>query len=260
MSNDPKPVITLLKDYSKVHADWGQTFARWMSEKKQCSLDFLRTIREKCFLVHFKSLKMHCWFPTILNQIVLLNGKTFLKHPIIKCFMDDEVYFDIILHKHPPYHINRVDIDIIDKLGQEDSAKIFFNDLMELCDIWGCPLYMTDNAVVEIKSLVPCTLISLLNNKNARTHPQKHGFKGSSTIKRSTRERLAFWRFQHQDQLIHFINNRGKINQERSKELCEFLDEHLPHDLQQSVMKMTMKEYVRPPYELKRTYFSELCI
>ena len=259
MSNDPKPVIILLKDLRTNHADWVQAFQRWQNNGKQISLDFLRTIREKCFLLNFKSLKMHCWFPTILNQIVLLNGSSFSNHPIVKCFMDDEVNFDIILHKYHPYSIHSLKIDVIDKLGQDISAQKFLHDLMELCDIWGCPLYMSDHA--EVRALVPCTLVSLINNENARTHPQMHGFQGtSSEIKRTTRERLAFWRMQHQNQLMHFINSRGQINKERLNELCEFLAQHLPRELQQSVMKMTLKEYVRAPSTFKNNILPELCI
>ena len=165
------PIFTILKD---------PVTSQYNGEKS--SLDFLRTIRKDGFLLKFRSIEIKCWLPTILNQVVNLNGTTFLKSPLIRCIKDD-VSFDIVLAKKSPYTIERIDIDVIEDLGSTTKAQLFLNDLMELSDYIGCPLRISDHA--EVGSMVPCTLIALLNNQKAKTHPQESGFNGA-TIERST--------------------------------------------------------------------------
>jgi hypothetical protein len=249
------PILTQLKNPVDVQPSWTQTFARWQRDNALSSLDYLRRLRSKGFYLSFKTIQTNCWMPTILNQVIHLNGATFLNNPLVRCF-SNEVSFDIVIGKEPPYHINRLDIDVIDDLGQTEKGQTILNDLIELSDIIGCPIRISDHA--EIKSTVPNTLISLINNERARTHPQRNGFAGSAGIKHSTRERIAFWRVQHQDQLIHFINDKGKINKDRIEELCEFFKNNLPNDLQDCILKLTMKEYVRTPTILKKSSLSDL--
>ena len=250
------PIFTILKDPVTSQYNWEQTFRRWGETGEKSSLDFLRTIRKDGFLLKFRSIEIKCWLPTILNQVVNLNGTTFLKSPLIRCIKDD-VSFDIVLAKKSPYTIERIDIDVIEDLGSTTKAQRFLNDLMELSDYIGCPLRISDHA--EVGSMVPCTLIALLNNQKAKTHPQESGFNGA-TIERSTREKIAFWRVQHQDQLIHFVNTKGRVDKTRIVELCAFFKNNLPNDLQKCILKLSLREYIRPPYKIKKYTFHDLCI
>ena len=248
-------LLVQLKDPEKTQIDWDQTFKRWQEYQKQSSLDYLRTIRENGFKLSFKNIQINGWFPTILNQVVSLNGKTFLKNPIVK-YIADTVTFDFVLKKVPPYYITRIDIDLIEELGSSDTAQTFLNDLVDLADHIGCAIRLSDHA--EVKTMVPCSLISLVNNERARTFPQKMGFKGSANLTHSTRTRLAFLRVQHQNQLIHFINCRGEVKKDRLEELCNFLQNNLPNDLKNCVLKMSLCEYVRSPLKLKKTTLNDL--
>lgn len=253
-------ILVQLKDCEKTECDWNQTFDKWQQTGKKSSLDFLRTLRNRGYELKFNSLRMSCWMPTILNQIVSLNGTTYLHNPRIKCFDvetdGDKITFDIILQKTPPYIIQRIDIDIIEELGNQETGVQQLTDIMELCNVVGCPLRITDHA--QVGTLVPCSLISIMNNTRARTYPQKMGFKGSANIKKDTRDRIAFWRFQHQNQLMHFINCEGKVNKERLPELCAFFQDKLPRDLQDCILKMTLREYIRSPPEIKNTTLNDL--
>jgi len=255
-------VFVLNKDIIQTQNEWDSTFKRWQLDQKQVSIDHLRTLRKNGFRLEFKSLKLTCWMPTILNQIVHLDGKkTFSIPPIVKCFQkggtdDYNVTFDIILEKTPPYAINRIDIDIIEELGISSTAQMYLNDLMNLADHIGCPLRLSDHA--EIGEMIPCSLISLLNNERAKTYPQNKGFRGKSCITRQTRSRIAFWRIQHQDQLFHFIKTNGKVNKHRIDELCTFFQDNLPDDLKKCVLKMTLSEYVRSPPVIRRVTLFDL--
>jgi len=251
------PILRKLKDPATVQDAWNTTFERWQCDGTADALEYLRKLRSNGFYLSYKSIQTHCWLPTILNQVVHLNGTTFLHNPMVRCF-SDSVSFDIILGTIPPYNIDRIDIDVIDDLGQTDEGQKILNDLIELSDIIGCPVRISDHA--EVKSTVPNTLISLINNERARTHPQCNGFTGSAGIKHSTRERIAFWRVQHQDQLIHFIDGNGKVNKDRIAELCEFFKNNLPNDLQNCFLKLSMREYVRNPVESKTTCLDDLRI
>jgi len=250
-------ILTILKNMRDTKKIWDSTFARWQETCSTNSLDYLRIIRANGFLLSFKTIQMNCWCATILNQVVDLNGKTFQKNPRIKCFHED-LNFDIILTKESPYYIERIDVDIIDKLGSCDKAQQYLNDMVEISDTIGCPLRMTDHA--ELRSMVPCSLIALLNNSRARTFPQTNGFKSASSypLTKKIREHIALFRFQHQNQLIHFINGRGKINKDSIKSLCKFLKEKLPKKINDSVIKLSQSEYIRCPRELKQTTLNDL--
>ena len=241
-----------MRDTKKI---WDSTFARWQETCSTNSLDYLRIIRANGFLLSFKTIQMNCWCATILNQVVDLNGKTFQKNPRIKCFHED-LNFDIILTKESPYYIERIDVDIIDKLGHDDKAQQYLNDIIKMADTIGCPLRMTDHA--EVRSMVPNSLISLINNARALTFPQTNGFRGCSEIDLRTRERIAFWRIQQQNQLIHFIDSRGKIKKNCMNELCQFFQEKLPHDLKEMVVKLSLTEYIRFPTKKKHTDLNDL--
>ena len=250
----------LNKDVDFVQSAWDQTFKHWQEYENRTSLDFLRTLRKNGFRLEFKNLKVDCWMPTITNQVVNLNlCKNFCTNPRIKCFQGkngEDLTFDIILHKTPPYNIQRIDIDIIEDLGKNDVGITFLNDLMDLADLIGCPLRISDHA--QVGTMIPCTLIALINNERARSYPQKNGFKGPAPINKKTRDRIAFWRFQHQNQLMHFINERGKVNKGRIEELCQFFKEHLPNDLRDCVLKISLSEYIRSPYKIKNTSLTDL--
>ena len=251
------PIFTRLKNQVTSQYNWDQTFRRWGETGEKSSLDYLRTIRKDGFRLSFKSIQINCWLPTVLNQVVHLNGKTFLKSPLIRC-IEDDVSFDIVLSKKSPYTIERIDIDIIEDLGSTTKAQLFLQEIMNLSDHIGCPLRISDHA--EVGSLIPCTLIALLNNQKAKAHPHQLGFEGVA-IELSTREKIAFWRVQHQDQLMHFINSKSKINKSRIDELCGFFKDHLPHDLQECILKLSLREYVRSPREVKKYSLNELmCI
>ena len=235
-----------------IYFRWCDVFLLWQNSKDQKLLDLLKSIRENGFFLTFKSLRMKCWHATILNQVVILDGRSHIRSPIIKCFEENNnnISFDIILEKQYPYFINRIEIDIIEELGNSASALCDLHNITEIADEVGVPLHITDSA--EITSMVPCTLINLLNNRNARTFPQKNGFKRTSAIDQSTRSEIAFFRFQHQNQLIHFINDKGRVNKDRLGELCEFFKNNLPDNLKKCILKLTLKEYVRTPIAMKK--------
>ena len=248
------PILSQMKNAAEVQIAWDLCFEEWQKHGCVESLENLRTLRKNGYFLNYKSIHTGCWMPTILNQIVNLNGNIFINNPLVRCFSEN-VSFDLVLAKQVPYYIERIDIDIIDELGAQPRGQRTLNHMVELADHIGCAIRISDHA--EIKSTIPNTLISLINDANAATFPQANGFTGEA-VERSTRERIAFWRVQHQEQVIHFINARGKVETGKIEELCEFFKNNLPNDLKNCFLKLSLREYIRAPTAVKKTILLDL--
>jgi hypothetical protein len=258
--------LVQLRDENTAADAWSALFIAWQhaTNKKtdnQCQLlKQVFTLRGHGYELHIGEFKFEVWLPTILNQVVKLDGRSFFKCPRYRVFRTDAT-FDIVCSPVSPYYVEYIDIDLVDEWGKTENGERLFRAVLSLGEVFGVPVRLHDHA--EVCSMLPTTFISFINNpERGRAAPNKYGFKRNASVSNPrTRQSVAAitrWRIRHQTQLMYFIGLRGKINKDRIAELSEFMQAHLPDDLRHYCTKLTLTEYVKCPKESKNIVFSTL--
>lgn len=263
--------IKRLKDPNATADLWIPLFASWQfatqhSEGKEetCKelLEKLFETRSNGYELHVGDFKFSVWVPTVLNQVVRLDGRTFRKSqpPRYRAF-HEEAAFDIVCNPRPPYCMEYLDIDLVDEWGKSERGEVLFRSLINIGESFGIPIRLHDHA--EVCTMLPRTFISFINNpERGRAHPNNYGFRRKASSKNPrTKQMVAAitsWRIKHQPQLLHFIGANGKINKNRIAELSEFMQAHLPQDLCHFCTKLTLTEYVKCPKDAKQLIFDQL--
>lgn len=258
--------VVQLRDANAGADAWSALFAAWQhatntQADNRCQLlEQVFRLRGRGYELHIGAFEFEVWLPTILNQVVKLDGRSFLKCPRYRAFKSDAA-FDIVCCPTPPYCVEYIDIDLVDEWGRTDTGERLFRAVLLLGEVFGVPVRLHDHA--EVCSMLPKTFISFINNpERGRAAPNNYGFRRNASVANPrTKQAVAAitqWRIQHQVQLTHFICPNGKINKHRIVELSEFMQAHLPEDLQHFCTKLTLTEYVKCPKESKNVVFHTL--
>ena len=261
--------LTCLKSIEETHNDWKPCFKAFCeSEHGSVAFHTLRDrlfrLRENAYRLRTNGYTFRVWAPTVLNQVVLLDGRTFSVHPMFRA-IGRSANFDIICEKTPPYAVSYIQIDFIDYLGRTDESERWLQAILSLGGAYGVPTRMYDHAFLCDPTdgpYVPLTLCSFLNDPEyGVAYPMRWGFRQLSPAELRTSETieaLVQWAAKHRVQLAHFIQTNGEINWSRRAEFGEFLVQHLPNRIRVLCERIHQTQYTKYPNERRCVSFEQV--